>query len=190
MSVDLPKCDELSWLQYPSFSQVRELFVMDGLRCSPIRTIIHWVVNRSSRWTWSLLLIALGGFKWLYVLQVQTVLWIIPFSCRSLTSHRLQNLVHIKLFFNWFPYVKTYASRLLLVLLSAHSNRLEYPLLIILRIPSWLSGLTWYGVLANELDPVDVYPWWSVSNQTILASVPCWSCSHYHIHMANLAPSL
>jgi hypothetical protein len=38
------------------------------------------------------------------------------------------------------------------------SDRLEYPLLMSLRIPGWLSRLTRYGVLANELDPVGVFP--------------------------------
>jgi hypothetical protein len=60
MSNGLPRCNELSWLQYPSFSQARELFFMDVLWWSPIRMIVHWLVNRSSRGTWNLLLIVLG----------------------------------------------------------------------------------------------------------------------------------
>jgi hypothetical protein len=52
-----------------------------------------------------------------------------------------QNLVHARLFFICFPYVRKHASRRLLILLSAQFDRLEYPLLMILRIYSWLSRL-------------------------------------------------
>jgi len=54
--------------------------------------------------------------------------------------------------------VRTCAARLLLILLSAQSDRLDYSLLMILGIFSWLSGLTRYGVLANRLDPVVCIP--------------------------------
>jgi hypothetical protein len=101
-----------------------------------------------------------------------------------------QNLVHGRLFFICFPYVRTCAARLLLILLSAQSDRFDYSLLMILGIFSWLSGLTRYGVLANGLDPVGVHPWWSVSTRLSWASVPCWLRNHYHTHMVNLAPSL
>jgi hypothetical protein len=91
-----------------------------------------------------------GGVRFLYTdcrisLDIPTVLGM-TFTLRIQLSpvvasikvyyiiHRLdwpwswqQNLVHSRLFFICFPCVKTLASRLLFVLLSAQFDRLEYP---------------------------------------------------------------
>ena len=45
-----------------------------------------------------------------------------------------------------------------IVLLIVLSDMLEYPLLTILRIYTWLSGLTRSGVLTNGIDLMGVYP--------------------------------
>jgi hypothetical protein len=206
MSAGLSSCDELYWLDYVPFSQVRELFspCCDGVQYGRLSIEVWTDPLGGHKISYSLHRVASHGcvsskfeqcrepYYFSFLHGLLNHLWYpyhfgydirtkdLAVTCRDQRKrvqsyydiiHRpdwqwswQQNLVHGKLSFNCFPYVRTYASRLLLVLLSVQSDRLEYPLLIILRIHRWLSGLTWYGVLANGLDPVDVHPWWSVSD--------------------------